>query len=45
MHIYGIQKNSTDDPTGRATKETEAKEQTIGLCGRSRGWDDLREQH
>ena len=20
-------------------------EQTLGLCGRRRGWDDLREQH
>ena len=36
-HIYGIQKDSTDDPTGRATKETEAKEQTIGLVGEAEG--------
>ena len=21
------------------------KEQTLGLCGRRQGWDDLREQH
>ena len=24
-------------------KETQIKEQTFGLCGRRRGWDDLRE--
>ena len=29
----------------RQQKRHWSKEQTIGLCGRRRGWDDLREQH
>ena len=29
----------------RQTKRHRYKEQTFGLCGRRRGWDDLREQH
>ena len=41
MNIYGIQKDSNDDPIRKAAKET----QTFGLCGRRQGWDDLREQH
>ena len=26
-------------------KRHRGKEQTLGLCGRRRGWDDLRESH
>ena len=29
----------------RQQKRHKCKEQTFGLCGRSWGWDDLREQH
>ena len=29
----------------REQKRHRCKEQTFGLCGRRRGWDDLREQH
>ena len=29
----------------RQQKRHRCKEQTFGLCGRRRGWDDLREQH
>ena len=29
----------------RQQKRHRYKEQTFGLCGRRRGWDDLREQH
>ena len=29
----------------RQQKRHKYKEQTFGLCGRKRGWDDLREQH
>ena len=29
----------------RQQKRHRWKEQTFGLCGRRRGWDDLREQH
>ena len=29
----------------RQQKRQRCKKQTFGLCGRRRGWDDLREQH
>jgi len=29
----------------RQQKRHRCKEQTVGLCGRRRGWDDLREKH
>ena len=29
----------------RQQKRHRCKEQTVGLCGRRQGWDDLREQH
>ena len=29
----------------RQQKRHRYREQTFGLCGRRRGWDDLREQH
>ena len=45
MHIYGIQKDSTGYPTCRAATKTQTEEQTFGLSGTRRGWDDLREQH
>ena len=43
-HIYGIQKDGTDDTIYRAAKKIH-KEQTFGLSLRRRGWDDLRQQH
>ena len=42
-HIYGTQKDGNDDPTCKAAKRHRCKEQTCGLCGRRRGWDDLRD--
>ena len=44
-HIYGIQKDGTDNTTCRATEEAqmENKEQIFGFTGRRRGWDDFRE--
>ena len=44
-HIYGIQKDGNDDPICKTAKRHRYKEQTFGLCGRRRGWEDLREQH
>ena len=44
-HIYGIQKDGNADPVCQTEKRHRYKEQTFGLCGRRRGWDDLREQH
>ena len=41
-HIYGIEKEGNDNPVCETAKET-YKEQTFGLCGIRRGWDDLRE--
>ena len=29
----------------RQQKRNKCKEQTFGLCGRRRGWDDLKEHH
>ena len=29
----------------RQQQRHRCKEQTFGLCGRGRGWDDLRKQH
>ena len=29
----------------RQKKRHRSTEQTFGLCGRRRGWDDLKEQH
>ena len=43
MHIYGIEKDGNNDPISRQQKRHRCKEQTFGLCGRQRGWDDLRE--
>ena len=42
MHIYGIWKDGNDDPNARQQKRHRCKEQSLGLCGRGRGWDDLR---
>ena len=42
MHIYGIWKDGNDDPKARQQKRRRCKEQSFGLCGRGRGWDDLR---
>ena len=33
MHIYGIQKDSNDDPIRKATRDG-GKEQIFGLCGK-----------
>ena len=42
-HIYGIWKDGNNDPICKTAKETQSIEQSSGLCGRRRGWDDLRE--
>ena len=42
-HICGIYKDGNDDPLFKIAKRHRCKEQTFGLCGRRRGWDDLRE--
>ena len=44
-HIYGIQKDGTDEPICRQQRRHRQGEQT---CGQSRGrreWDELREHH
>ena len=40
MHIYGILKGSTNDPTGRAAKEIQMQRTDFW---RRQGWSDLRE--
>ena len=45
MHIYGILKDGNDNPICKTEKRDRYIEQTFGLYGRRRGWDDLREQH
>ena len=42
-HIYGIQKDDNKDPICEKQKRQRYNEQTFGVCGRNRGWDDLRE--
>ena len=43
-HVYGILKYGNDNPICKTEKETQMYiEQTFGLYGRRRGWDDLRE--
>ena len=45
-HIYGIQKDGNDNPVCKTAKETQMSiEQSFGLCGRERWWDDLGEWH
>ena len=43
MHIYGIEKIVTMTLYARQQKRHRCIEQSFGLCGRRRGWDDLRE--
>ena len=45
MHICGIQKDGNDNPICKTEKRHKCIEQTLVLCGRKQGWDDLREQH
>ena len=40
-HIYGIQKDGTITLYARQQKRHRCIEQSFGLCGRGRGWDDL----
>ena len=42
-HTYGIYKDGHDDPICETAKETQMYRTVFGLCGRRRGWDDLRE--
>ena len=42
-HIYGILKDGNDNPICKTKKRHICTEQTFRLCGRRRGWDDLRE--
>ena len=43
-HIYGIYKDGNNNPV-RQQKRCRCIEQSFGLCGRGRGWDDLGEWH
>ena len=45
MHIYGIQKEVMITLYVRQQKRHRCIEQSFGLCGRGRGWDDLGEWH
>ena len=45
MHIYGIQKDGNDNLVCETEKRHRCIEQSFGLCGRGRGWDDLGEWH
>ena len=45
-HIYGIQKNGTDEPICREGKEMLTQRTDLWTQGAGRGgWDKLREQH
>ena len=44
-HIYGILKDGNYNPVCKAAKRHRCIEQSFGLCGRGRGWDDLGEWH
>ena len=37
MHIYGIYKDGNNDPTCRATKETDVKDRLLGRVGEGEG--------
>ena len=41
MHIYGIRKMVMTTLYTRQQKRHRCIEQSFGLCGRGRGWDDL----
>ena len=43
MHIMEFRKIVTTTLYARQQKRHRCKEQTFRLCGRRRGWDDLRE--
>ena len=45
MHIYGIWKDGNDNPVCETAKRHRCIEQSFGLCGRGRGWNDLGEWH
>ena len=45
MHIYGFKKMVMITLYAGQKKRHRCIEQTFGLCGRRRGWVDLREQH
>ena len=45
MHIYGFRKLVTITLYARQQKRHRCIEQSFGLCGRGRGWDDLGEWH
>ena len=42
-HTYGILKDGNANPIWRTEKETQMYRTDFWLCGRRRGWDDLRE--
>ena len=45
-HIYGIYKDGNNNLVCKTAKETQiCIEQSFGLCGRGRRWDDLGEWH
>ena len=44
-HIYGIKKDGMITLYARQPKRHRCIEQSFGLCGRGRKWDDLGEWH
>ena len=44
-HIYGFRNIIMIIPYARQQKRHRSIEQSFGLCGRGRGWDDLGEWH
>ena len=44
MHIYGIQKNDTDEPISKAGIETETQRMDLWTWGGREGWDELGDQ-
>ena len=44
-HVYGIQKDGTDEPICRAAVEMQTQRTDCGHSGGRRGWDALREWH
>ena len=44
-HIYGIYKDGNNNPVYETAKRHWGIDQSFGLCGRGRGWEDLGDWH
>ena len=44
-HVYGTQKDGTDEPIFRAAMGMQMKRTDLWTCRGRRGWDEWREQH